>query len=418
MEDRADAAASPGLMRTVAALKHRNFRLFWSGQLISLMGTWMQNMAQGWLVLQLTNSPFLLGLVSAVQFLPLLLFSLVAGVAADRTPKRLMLLATQGGSLILALILGLLTLFNVVRYWHVVILAGLLGTINAFDTPTRQSFVIELVGKKDLMNAIVLNSSAFNAARVIGPALAGLAIGKLGMATCFLLNAASFLAVIAGLLLMNVPDVAYDRPEETMVWKKIGEGLHYIWKTPIILSTITLTALLSTFSMNFSVLIPVLARNTLGRQAEGYGYLMSALGIGALAGSLVLALLSHRGPQRGLLLSGSIGLCVFQLFLSLNRSYPLALLFLGLMGWSMITFVSTVNTTLQLNVPDNLRGRVMSVYSLVFLGVTPLGSLFSGSIAHIGGAPAGLAAGALVGLLSLAVVMFWEWRQRRAGKDA
>ncbi|HHW41075.1 MAG TPA: MFS transporter [Syntrophomonadaceae bacterium] len=405
-------------MRAVAALKHRNFRLFWSGQLISLMGTWMQNMAQGWLVLQLTNSPFLLGLVSAVQFLPLLLFSLVAGVAADRTPKRLMLLATQCGSLILALILGLLTLFNVVRYWHVVILAGLLGTINAFDTPTRQSFVIELVGKKDLMNAIVLNSSAFNAARVIGPALAGLAIGKLGMATCFLLNAASFLAVIAGLLLMSVPDVAYDSPEEKMVLKKIGEGLCYIWKTPLILRTITLTALLSIFSMNFSVLIPVLARNTLGRQAEGYGYLMSAMGIGAFAGSLVLALLSHRGPRRRLLLSGALGLCVFQLFLSLNRSYPLALLFLGLMGWSMITFVSTVNTTLQLNVPDNLRGRVMSVYSLVFLGVTPLGSLFSGGIAHMGGAPAGLAAGAGMGLLSLAVVMFWEWRQTRAGKDA
>lgn len=398
------------LPKAIAAFEHRDFRLFWFGQLISLMGTWMQNLAQSWLVLQLTNSPFLLGLASAIQFLPLLLFSLIAGVVADRTPKRLMLIGTQTGSMVTALMLGILTLTGAVRYWHVLILAGLLGTINAFDTPTRQSFVVEMVGKKHLMNAIVLNSSAFNAARVIGPALAGLAIGKLGMAPCFLINAASYLAVIFGLTQIRVPDQTFQKSSDTMVREQIGEGLRYIRETPFILSTFLLMALLSSFTMNHQVLVPVLAQNTLHQGAEGFGFLMTAMGIGAFTGSIFLAMISHRGPQSKLLLGGALGLCVFQLLLSLNNSYHLALFFLGMMGWSMITFVSSANTTIQVDVPDHLRGRVMSVYSLVFLGLAPIGSFLGGSIAQIGGAPAGLAAGAVIGMASLTAVLIWRQR--------
>lgn len=406
------------LAQSVAALGHRNYRLFWFGQLISLQGTWMQNLAQGWLVLQMTNSPFLLGVVTAVQFAPLLLFSLVAGVAADRVPKRKLLLATQSGSALTAFTLGILTLTGKVQYWHVLTLAALLGTINSFDTPTRQSFIVELVGKKDLMNAIALNSTAFNAARVIGPAIAGLAIGKLGIAPCFLLNAASFLAVIAGLAAIRGDDNARDRSQEEAVWKKIGEGLRFIRKTPVIKRTITLTGILSVFVMNFNVLVPILARDTLGQQAEGYGYLMSATGIGSFIGAVSLAFISSRGPRRKLLTAGALGLCLFQLLLAVNRSYSLALVLLALTGWSMITYVASANTTLQLNSPDHLRGRVMSVYTMVFLGMTPLGSLFSGALSQVGGAPLGFAAGSLIGLASTAAVLMRIRRGRSVASDA
>lgn len=260
-------------------------------------------MAQGWLVLQLTNSPFLLGLVSAIQFTPLLVLALVAGVVADRVPKRRLLIFTQSSLMLLAFTLGILTLTGAIRYWQVLILAGLLGMVNTFDMPARQAFVVEMVGKGDLMNAIALNSSIFNAARIVGPALAGLVIGRLGMAASFLLNGASFLAVIAGLLLIRIPEKIdwHHRVAEGM-GERIAEGLQYIRRTPVVLRTVVLMALLSIFAMNFSVLIPVLARDTLGQQAEGYGLLMSASGVGALCGAIFLAVFSSRGPSPWLLL--------------------------------------------------------------------------------------------------------------------
>ncbi|MFY9140292.1 MAG: MFS transporter [Thermacetogeniaceae bacterium] len=397
-----------GALQAVVALKHRNFRIFWTGQLISLIGTWMQNVAQGWLVLTLTNSPFLLGLVTAVQFTPMLLFSLFAGVAADRLPKRKLLLVTQSGAALTALTLGLLVLTELIKYWHVLVLAAILGTINAFDSPTRQSFIIELVGKRDLMNAIVLNSTAFNGARIVGPAVAGFAIDHLGMAPCFLVNAASYLAVIFGLLSLHVDDTSKDAGPEVMVLSKIKDGLNYIRQTPLILRVLSLMVVMSIFTMNFHVLVPVLARDTLGLQAKGYGYLMSAMGIGSIIGAICLAFVSHLGPRWYVIMGGAVGLCLFQLLLAFNRSLLLALILLGLTGMSMITFVTSVNTTLQLNSPDHLRGRVMSVYTLVFLGLAPLGSLFSGTVADVGGAPAGLAAGAVIGLFSVAAVLIWS----------
>ncbi|MFZ5753381.1 MAG: MFS transporter, partial [Bacillota bacterium] len=268
----------------LSSLKHRNFRLFWFSQMISLMGTWMQNMAQGWLVLSLTDSAFKLGLATAVQFTPMLLFSLVAGAVADRLPKRRMLIATQVSLMVPALILGILTVTNRVQYWHVMVLAGLLGTANAFDMPARQSFIVEMVGKADLMNAIALNSSIFNAARVVGPAFAGLTIGWFGMGPCFLLNAASFLPIIISLTLIRTSPVGQKKEKlsEARLWENIREGLSYIRQTPLILRTIILMALMSIFALNFNVLTPVLARDNLGQGAEGYGYLMSAIGIGAL----------------------------------------------------------------------------------------------------------------------------------------
>lgn len=400
----AKSAGKPDPFKIVSALRHRNYQLFFGGQLISLIGTWMQNIAQGWLILVLTNSPFMLGLITAVQFLPLLLFSLVAGEVADRVPKRPLLILTQTSMMIFALILGLLTLTGVVRYWHVLILAALLGISNAFDTPIRQAFIVEMVGKEDLMNAITLNSSMFNGARVIGPALAGVAIGRLGIPACFLLNAASFLAVIVGLAMMRLKNQAPARLANNMMWENIVEGLQYIRRTPIILNSVLLMALLSVFAMNFSVLVPVLARVNLHQEAEGYGFLASATGIGALLGALILAWISGRSPKRWLLYAGGAGLCFFQLFLAVTRQYTLSFILLFLTGVCMLIFTALTNTTVQLNVKDRLRGRVMSVYAIVFLGVTPIGSLFSGSLAHIWGAPATIAIGAAVGMLCLIVL--------------
>ncbi len=404
-------SVKPSALKAVSAFRHRNYQLYFSGQLISLVGTWMQNIAQDWLILELTNSAFLLGLISAIQFLPMLLLSLVAGEVADRVPKRSLLLLAQGSMMVCALILGLLTLTGAVRYWHVLILAALLGTANAFDNPTRQSFIVEMVGRDDLMNAITLNSSMFNIARVLGPALSGLAIGQLGMAPCFLVNAASFLAVIIGLALMRLEVRPIRRPANNMMWQNILEGLNYIRRTPIILNSVLLMAMVSIFAMNFTVLVPVLARVNLHQQAQGYGFLASALGIGALLGALLLASISSRSPNRKLLFSGAAGLCLFQLLLALTRQFSLSFLLLFCTGASMIVFAALSNTTVQLNVEDHLRGRVMGVYSIVFLGVTPIGSLFSGSLAHVLGAPAAIAIGAAIGLLCLIVMILRERHQ-------
>ena len=402
-----------GWTRVIGALKHRNYRFFWMGQLISLIGTWMQGMAQVWLVLQLTNSPFLLGLTSAIQFMPVLVFSLLAGVIIDRIPKQKILIATQVSLLILALILGILTLIGIVRYWHILILAGLLGIANTFDMPTRQSIIIEMVGKKDLVNAIALNSSIFNLGRIIGPALAGLIIVKLGVAACFMLNAASYIPIITVLLLMKFQTVKPGGDVRARISQNIIEGLRFIRKTPVILNTMTLMALISIFVMNLSVLVPILAKDNLGQHAMGFGLLMSATGIGALAGAVILAVASGIGTRRSLLVGAAASLCIFQIFLAVSSSFTLAFIFLVLAGWAMMTFRASVNTTLQLNVPDNLRGRVMSVDALVFSGVTPIGSIFSGSIAHIWGAPMGLVVGSTAGLLCLVFIMLHEKHQMK-----
>lgn len=377
------------------SLRHRNFRLFFSGQLISLIGTWMQNVGQAWLVLELTHSSFKLGVVSALQFLPMLLLSFFTGPFIDYFSKRRIIIFTQTVLMLLAFILAGLDYFGVVRYWHVLILATFLGIVNTIDMPARQSFIIEMVGKEDLMNAIALNSSIFNAARAVGPAIAGMLIGAAGTAVCFFVNGLSFLAVLAGLLLMKFEVKPARGPRTYRIVQDIKEAIHYIKGTPIVLITILLVAVVSVFGTNFNVLVPVFARQELHRDAAGFGFLMSSFGAGALVGAFSLAFLSRQGPKPFFLLGGGMALSLFLILIGFQKTYGLTALLLALSGWSMVTFFGMANTTVQLNTEDRLRGRVTSVYTFTFGGLTPFGSLFAGSVAHWLKAPLTFALGGL-----------------------
>jgi len=388
------------------SLRHRNFRLFWSGQLVSLIGTWMQTVAQAWLVLDLTGSSFKLGVVSALQFLPMLFLSFFTGPLIDYFDKRKIIIGSQLTLMLLAFLLALLTWTGAVRYWHVLVLATLLGVVNTIDMPARQAFVIEMVGREDLMNAVALNSSVFNAARAFGPAAAGMLISAGGTAFCFFVNGISFLAVIGGLLLMRTAGgPARDRRPYDILRGTV-EALRCIRETPVVLTTILLVAVVSIFGTNFNVLVPVFARMELHRDAAAFGFLMSSFGIGALFGAASLAFLSRWEPRFSFLFSGGLGLSIFLMLIGLQRSYGMTAFLLGLAGWSMVGFFGMANTTVQLNTPDRLRGRVMSVYTLAFGGLTPFGSLFAGTMAHWFTAPLTFAAGGLIcGAVFLAVFL-------------
>jgi MFS family permease len=392
----------------LAAFRHRNYRLFWFGQLISVTGTWMQTLAQAWLVLTLTSSAFLLGLVSVFQFTPILLFGLVAGVLADRLPKRNLLVGTQALSSVLAGVLAVLVWTDRVELWHVYVLALCLGIVNAFDMPSRQAFVVEMVGKDDLTNAIALNSSLFNAARIVGPAIAGVLLAAFGPAICFALNSVSYLAVIVGFLLMRLgPRQA---PPRGRGLTQLREGLAYVRATPDILRTILLVGLIATFGMNFNVWIPLLARFELDGGASGFGLLMSAMGIGSLTGALSLAFLVRR-VQRWMLFSTATALGVLNLVLALAGAIPVAIpvamVVLVLLGFAMTTTMAMANTTVQTTARDELRGRVMSVYMTVFAGTAPFGALIAGAIANRFGTPVSLLVGGLVTLTAIALVGSW-----------
>jgi len=383
------------LPRTFTALRHRNYRLFWFGQMVSLIGTWMQNVAQGWLVYQLSNSPLALGLVGFAGSLPVLLFSLLAGVAADRFPKRNLLLITQTSLMTSAFILSLLTWSGHVQAWHVALLAAFSGLANAFDAPTRQAFVVEMVGKEDLMNAIGLNSAMFNLARLVGPAVAGLLLAAVGPAGCFFLNGVSFLAVIASLTMMRLgPPLRLAR--QASVWANLREGLGYIRNNSVVLSLVSLVAVGSLFGMPFSGLLPVFARDILEVGPQGLGFLSSAMGAGALIGAISVASLGNF-RRRGLLVTaGNLAFPAFIFLFSQSQFFPLSLLLLMGAGWAMISQNVTINTVLQTTVPDQLRGRVMSVHTLMFLGMMPLGNLQAGFVANLVGAPLALALGAMI----------------------
>lgn len=378
------------------SLRHRNFRLFWSGQLVSLIGTWMQNVGQAWLVLELTHSAFKLGLVSALQFLPMLFLSFFTGPFIDYFDKRKIIIWTQASLMVLAFVLSILVWTGTVQYWHVVVLATLLGIVNTIDMPSRQAFIIELVGKEDLMNAIALNSSVFNAARAVGPALAGLLITAAGTAACFFVNGVSFLAVLAGLLFMHSECVTCREKPDYNVLEDIREAIGYIRGTPVLLTTILLVSVVSIFGTNFNVLVPVFSKMELNRDAAAFGLLMSSFGAGALIGSVSLAILSQWGPKQIILLGGGLGLSLFLMLIGLQKSYPLTALLLALAGLSMVTFFGMANTMVQLNTEDRLRGRVMSLYMLSFGGLTPFGSMFAGTVAHWIKAPLTFALGGLI----------------------
>jgi MFS family permease len=378
------------------SLRHRNFRLFWAGQLVSLIGTWMQTVAQAWLVLELTQSSIKLGVVSALQFLPMLFLSFFTGPFIDYFPKWKIIIWTQAALMALAFILALLVWTGSVRYWHIVVLATLLGVVNTIDMPARQSYLIELVGKEDLMNAIALNSSIFNAARSIGPAVAGLLITAAGTAFCFFMNGLSYIAVIAGLLAMTVEAPVRKAPLSYDVRKDMGEAIRYIRETPVLLTTISLVSVVSVFGTNFNVLVPVFTRQELHLDAAAFGFLMSSFGAGALIGSISLAIMSRLGPKPAFLLGGGMGLSLFLVIIGLQRSYGITAFLLFLTGWCMITFFGMANTTVQLNTDDRLRGRVMSLYTMSFGGLTPFGSLFAGTAAHWLHAPLTFALGGLI----------------------
>ncbi len=420
----AAAIVNQKLRSAFPALTHRNFRLFFFGQCISLIGTWMQNIGQAWLVLQLTagqsDAPFKLGLVTALQFLPMMLFSLFAGTFVDRLPKRGVLVATQSALAVLAAALATLTLLGVVQYWHILVLALLLGFVNTLDMPTRQSFFVELVGKEDLMNAIGLNSTIFNLARILGPAVAGLLIALMGIAPCFYLNAASFLAVIGGLLLMRLPRTGVPKGERRSLhdlWVEIREGLGYVRRSPAILYPLVLLAICSLFVMNYNVLVPIFATQNLHQEATGYGLLMTALGAGSFIGALRVTTNSRSGPRFTVLLGGAAGMCVLLGALGFVKSYALACVVLLGVGFCAISFTTLVNSKIQLTTDDRMRGRVMSLYSLVFGGVTPIGSLYAGKLTEISGAPGCMWASGAIGVVGTGIVLFLLSRALKKGRS-
>ena len=396
-----------GLLRTFVALRHRNFRLFWFGQLISLTGTWMQTIGQAWLVLELTHSAWLLGVVGALQFLPVMLFSLFGGVLADRLPKRKVLLFTQSFAMLQATILWILVATGHVQIWEVLVLASLLGLTNSIDMPTRQAFVVEMAGREDLPNAIALNSSLFNMARVIGPGLGGLIIALLGVAPLFLLNAISFIAVIIGLALIRMNDLyalakrstSKGKASKQSTLQSLREGLAYVARTPSVLLVIAVIGVISLFGINFNVVLPLFATDVLHSGALGFGFLSAAFGLGSLFSALWLAW-GNRRPSIQHILTGALAFSVLEIFFALSHLYVLSLVLIAAVGFAQIVFSATANTTLQTVTPDYLRGRVMSVYMVVFAGSVPLGNLFTGGMAHLYGAPIALLIGACLSLIA------------------
>jgi MFS family permease len=378
------------------ALRHRNYRLFFIGQGVSLIGTWMQQIAVTWLVYRLSGSTLLLGVVGFATSLPMFLLSTFAGVLADRFDQRRMLLATQTLSMLQAAGLAVLTLADVIEVWHIVPLAVLLGVANAFDMPTRQAFLIRMIDEKaDLGNAIALNSSMVNGARLIGPSLAGLLIAAVGEGTCFLINAISYLAVLASLLAMRVAPL-HRAGSAGGMWRGWKEGVRYAAASPLIAAILLLLALVSMMGMPYTVLLPVFARDILGGGPHTLGFLAGAAGVGALGGALLLA---SRRRSAGLVrwipsaaLCFAAGLCAF----SFSRVEWLSMLALALAGFGMMVGLASSNTILQTVTADDKRGRVMSLYATAFLGMTPFGALLSGSLATVLGAPRTVLASSIV----------------------
>ncbi len=403
------------LIRTqFRALSHRNFRLFWTGQLISLVGTWMQSVAQGWLMHRLTRSAFMLGLLGFTQFLPVMVLTLWAGVIADRMDKRRMILVTQTAALVQAVVLAGVVTLRSVEPWMVIALAGVFGIVSAFDLPGRQSFLVEMVGREDLPNAIALNSGAFNAARVLGPAVAGLVMGAtadaaFGEAACFWLNAVSYLAVIAMLLRMDLPARVAESDAGKDALSHLREGIEYAMRTRPLRNLLLLLGVTAGLGFQYMVLLPVYARDILHADARAYGLMVSAFGLGSLLAAVSLTRRQHRWALRrnlqiGLATSG-VGLGVF----AWSRVLPLTLAMGFAAGFGLILYVASTNTMLQLSTEDRFRGRIMGLYTFMFIGTAPIGALLSGWIAQRWGAPF---ATSLSAAILLAGALWISWRLR------
>ncbi len=370
-----------GLQRTFSSLAVYNYRLYFIGQLVSVSGTWMQNIAQAWLVLQLTNSPVALGTLTMLRFLPVTLLTLFGGVLADRLPKRRAVFCLQSLAALQALLLAILVLTHAIQLWQLYALAFVYGVINAFDNPTRQSFVMELVGRERLQNAIALNSSLMNSARIIGPAIAGVAISVFGIGGGFLLNAISFLALLVALLMMRSNEL-YRQPTPKAsepMFTQLGAGVRYALHTPEVLLILILVGTLGTFGYNFNTVLPLIAKYVLHFGAAGFSLLLSAMGLGSLAGALGVAY--ARRTSLPLLLVAGTAFSLLLFMIGLSPWAPVTLGLLVLLGVSSIMFSSSANTRLQLNAPGELRGRVLSMYFLLFAGTTPIGGLLVGVLA-------------------------------------
>lgn len=407
LPDNPEPAATSGKIQvsaTLRALRHRNFQLFFSGQLISLVGTWMQNVAQAWLVYRLTGSSLLLGAAGFASQFPVFLTAPIGGIVADRLNRQRIVIATQIASMILAFILAILTLSHTVRVWHIFVLAALLGVVNAFDIPGRQSFLVDMVGKEDLMNAIALNSSMFNGARVIGPAIAGILVARIGEGWCFFANAVSYIAVIIGLFMIRVQFPARLAAQASPM-THMAEGFRFVRNTGPIRALLLLLGLVSLVAMPYTVLMPVFADRILHGGAQALGILMGATGVGALLGALTLAAKTGvRGLGRWVAFACA-GFGLSLILFAFSRNLWLSTVLLLPVGFCMMLQMSSSNTLIQAMVPDHLRGRVMAVYTMMFMGMAPFGSFFAGALADRLGAPIAVSIGAVAAVVGAG----WFW---------
>jgi MFS family permease len=420
--ERSGSAPAAWRSKTFRALQHRNYRLFFYGQLISLIGTWMQQVAQQLLVYRITDSPSKLGIVAAAGSLPVLLFSLWAGVLIDRMSKRTLIVMTQTVAMLLAFVLAALVYFEVVQFWHVVVLSALLGCVNAVDMPARQSFVPEMVSRDDLPNAVALNSSVFNAARVVGPAVAGLLVAAVGAAAAFTLNGISYLAVIAGLMMMQMPRFE-PKPASRTPLTDLTDGLRYVARDPlkrVLMGALVVQTVFGTFHIT---LMPVFAQDVfvvrglqlLADSGARLGFLSASFGLGALVGAMTIAGNAERVSPGKRIMTGLIVYPIAFILFAVAPSFWLALPLLALGGWAMITLLATTNTLLQTTTPDVFRGRVMSLYTLALVGLMPAGSLLAGYLAEqLGSAPLALGLGQAVVLLASLLIFFFAPRVRQA----
>jgi MFS family permease len=370
--------------KTFASLKHRNFQLYFGGQLISVAGTWMQIVAQGWLVYQISHSELTLGIVAFAAAIPSLLVSPWGGVIVDRVPKRDLLVITQASAMVLAFILAILAFTNVAQVWHIVILAAGLGLVNAFDGPARQAFVVEMVGREDLPNAIALNSMMFNGARVIGPAIGGVLLATVGTAWCFLINGLTFLAVIAGLLLMQLPPHTIQRHVESS-WKQLKSGLRYAFANTELFALLMLALIFSVFGISYNTLLPAFADQVLHAGAVGYGVINAASGFGAVTGAFIMATYGDRGQRGRWLRWANLTFPIVLFAFAFTSSLPLSLVLAYLLGVGFMLEFTIINTLLQTHVADEMRGRILSLYTLTFFGFAPFGNLAIGNLAEIWG---------------------------------
>ena len=386
------------------SLQHRNFQLFFAGQLVSLIGTWMQSTAQLWLVYRLTKSAALLGVFGFANQLPILLLAWLGGYVGDRYNRHRAVILTQTAAMILAFLLAALTLTGVIQVWEVIGIAFLVGIVNAFDVPIRQAFLVQMVGKEDLPNAIALNSSIFNGARVIGPAIAGFAIAWVGEGWCFFLNGVSFLAVIGALLAMRLARAAHPVQEGSAL-KKLADGFRFAMKDVPIRSVLLLLSVLSLLGLQYSVFLPIFANDILRGGARTMGFLMSSAGVGALIGALHFAArTSYKGLARWIAATSSVcsvGLILF----SQSRIFWFSVVVLFFVGFSATVQMAATNTIVQRRVPDELRSRVMAVYATMFMGVQPIGALLAGVVAKHIGAP--LTLGIFGSVLAMAAIIFF-----------